>query len=176
MKKVFALILFLSVFSLMSMSQIVDRGVRIKILHQKHKILDTVIYEKDQQAIKSIERIVSQYTNEPIYIDASQVRELYVFSFETIKAPNRPEPIVVNIDSIMNSIITKIEKVANDPKVNAIKDSIKHSVHEMKQAIKAIDKSDVQKAKDDFNEFVDKVRETRVIIIQEGDTIKIPSK
>lgn len=176
MKKAITLILFLSVFSLISMSQIVDRGVRIKILHQKHKILDTVIYEKGQQAINSIEKIVSKYTNEPIYIDASNVRELYVFSFERIKDPNKPEPLVVNIDSIMNSIITKIEKVVNDSTVKAVKDSIHQSVQEMKQAIKAIDKSDVKKAKDDFNDFIDKVRETRVIIIQEGDTIKIPNK
>jgi len=154
-------------------------SVRIKILHQKHVVLDTVIYEQGQQAIKAIEKIVSLYTNETIYIDASQVRELYVFSFELIKDQSKPskvEPLVVNIDSIMNSIVTRIEKAINDSVVKAVRDSINRSVQEMKQAIRAIDKSDVQKAKDDFSEFIDKVKETRVIIIQEGDTIKIPNK
>lgn len=178
MYRIFCLLIFILACGVHLNAQ-KSKGVQVKILHKTNVVLDTIIDKKGQEDIETIETIVSRYTDQPIYIDAAEVRELYVFSFENIKiadSQNKVEEFAINMDSIMNSIVERFDKAVNDSTMNAAMDSISASFKEMKKAIKAIDRSDLERAKNEVSEFIDKVKETRVIIVQDGDTIRIPKK
>jgi len=181
-------------------------------MHNNQVVLDTMLYKDSDEAKIIIEKLVQQFSNEPISIDSKITHGLYVFNIENHnwKSPDKPfrnseelksnadcskkqeyradkKPTYqdisnnsetdfddINIDSLFREFSLELSTNWEQARIDIAIDSIGESVREVWSEFKKMDfqqDPDIQNLKKDINKFLDKIKATQIIIIQDGDTL-----
>jgi gas vesicle protein len=175
--------LLLSTSALMAQRKAYE--IEVQILHNEKMYFDTIFSNNPYKASLIIQEIVSRYSTEKIYINSNQLHGLYVFNISdehwkeshhkgTATTYNRE--IEINLDSLFQEFRTSLERQWKDFDMDRMADSVDKSVDDLKAGLKEFKMEadpHFDALKDDMKDLIEKIRKTRIVIIQEGDTIKI---
>lgn len=170
------IILFSLILSLSAQNKTTE--VRVKIKQNDKTILDTTFRAPNEKAAKTIEKIVSKYSDEKIYINTENIHSLYVFDISK-PVKSQSNDVTINLDSLLNDFSKKLEQKLEDWEVEAALDTLEVHAKELRENMREYKKTvdpELQEFKKELKEMVDKMRATRIIIIEDGDTIRIPNK
>ncbi len=178
------------------------KEIKVQIMHNDEIILDTTLYKTSAEAKKVIINLVEQFSTDKVTINTKITHGLYVFNItndnwkeseekkkektDTIienKNNNKPVEITqhtntsdIDVDSLFKEFSDELDmqwKVAN---IEVIIDSIGNAFNTIKGDFINYDFENdpgIQNLKTGFNDLLEIIKTTRIIIIQEGDTIKI---
>lgn len=156
------------------------KKVRVQIKNEGTTIADTTFATTNEKAEKVISEFLSSYTNEAVYINSEQIHSLYVFDISrsyTKSVPHRE--VEIDIDKIFDEFGHKLEHAWDDFDMEDFIDTASvraKELHRNMQEYKASVDPELQEFKEELKEMVEKMRSTRIIIIEDGDTIRIPKK
>lgn len=185
MKTLFAMLAGLILSTPVLMAQKKSYEIQVQILHNNKVYFDTTFSNNPYKSSLIIQEIVSRYSTEKIYIDANRLHGLYVFNITdahwkathkkgTATSYNRE--IEINLDSLFREFRTSLERQWKDFDMDRVADSVDKSVDDLKAGLKEFKREadpHFDAFKEDMKDLLETIRKTRIVIIQEGDTIKI---
>lgn len=197
MKITTTVLFFLIAISSVTFAQ--KKEIKVQIMHEGKVVVDTTIYKTSAEAKSIIENLVQQFSTDPVTIDTKLAHGLYVFNItnESWREPGKEsEPKTnlenedyswkdedkpdnsntdnIDIDSLFNQFSYELNSSWKEAQIDIIIDSVGASLNNMWDEMRKIDFAndpDIQNLKNNFEEFFDKIKTTRFIIIQEGDTL-----
>ncbi len=159
--------------------------IQVKILHNGKEYFDTTFTNSPHKSSLIIQEIVSRYSSETVYLNANRLHGLYVFNItDTNWKGNRKKAgtkkltreIEINIDSLVNEIKQSVEKQWEELNMKQLEDSLNKSLEELKFELKAFKKEidpDFEAFKKEMKLIIERMKQTRIVIIREGDTIRL---
>lgn len=185
MNRIYLLLLFAFAMSSAGFAQNQPQKIEVKILHNDEVYFDTVLRNQNNTPEKIIREIVSRYSTEKVYLDASRLHGLYVFNISdehwkgnrsSQKRDVVTNEIEINLDSLLNQFRRGLEKQWKDLDRERMKDSVDKTLDDLKNDLKTLKQEadpHWDAFKEDMKEMMEKIRKTRIVIVQEGDTIRI---
>lgn len=185
MKRLSFSIVLVTMLAGFATAQKVWDAVQVKILHHDKVYLDTSFNRNPYKASLLIQELVSRYSTEEIFIDAHHLHRLYVFDIDDkywkgdyvpANTDKRYAEVEINLDSMFRSFQKSLEKHWTSQSWEQRSDSLDKSLHELKENLKTFKQEvepDLQKFQLRMEEFFETLKTTRIIIIREGDTIRI---
>lgn len=156
------------------------KEIRVKITRLGSTLVDTSFIATENDFEETITDLLSEYTDELVYINSENMHSLYVFDVsgrENKKDYHRD--ITLDLDEIFEKFGDNIEQAWDDFDMDDFMDTATvraKKLHKNMRQYKATVDPELQKLKRELQEAVDKMRATRIIIIEDGDTIRIPKK
>jgi hypothetical protein len=159
--------------------------VQVKILHHDKVYLDTSFQLNPYKASRLIQQLVSRYSTEEVFIDAHRLHSLYVFDIDdkywkgddVLGKSGRPyTEVEINLDSMFRSFQKSLEEHWTSQSWEQRSDSLDKQLEQLKENLKTFKQEvepDLQKFQQAMQEFFETLKTTRIVIIREGDTIRI---
>ncbi|MGE4289282.1 MAG: hypothetical protein AB7E36_11355 [Salinivirgaceae bacterium] len=159
--------------------------VQVKILHHDKVYLDTSFQLNPYKASRLVQELVSRYSTEEIFIDAHHLHSLYVFDIDDKnwredhvpgKSDRQYAEVEINLDSMFRSFQKRLEEHWTSQSWEQRSDSIDKQLEQLKENLKTFKQDvepDLQKFQQSMQEFFETLKTTRIVIIREGDTIRI---
>lgn len=143
-------------------------------------MIDTTFLESPENAVITINNIVAKYSDQKVYLNSHNIHSLYVFDITGHKKTDKYyHDVEVNLDSMFHEFGEKLEKKWNDWEMDAKMDTVEVRAKELRENMKEYRTNvdpELQELKRELKEMVNKMRTTRIVIIEDGDTIRIPKK
>lgn len=159
--------------------------VQVKILHHDKVYMDTSFQLNPYKASRLIQELVSRYSTEEVFIDAHRLHSLYVFDIDDKywKGDYVPDntnkqysEVEINLDSMFRSFQKSLEEHWTSQSWEQRGDSLDKQLEQLKENLKTFKQEvepDLQKFQQSMQEFFETLKTTRIVIIREGDTIRI---
>lgn len=159
--------------------------VQVKILHHDKVYLDTSFQLNPYKASRLIQNLVSRYSTEEVFIDAHRLHSLYVFDIDDKywkgdyvpeNSKERYSEVEINLDSMFRSFQKSLEEHWTSQSWEQRSDSLDKQLEQLKENLKTFKQEvepDLQKFQQSMQEFFETLKTTRIVIIREGDTIRI---
>ncbi|MGD9994471.1 MAG: hypothetical protein AB7S69_14330 [Salinivirgaceae bacterium] len=159
--------------------------VQVKILHHDKVYLDTSFQLNPYKASRLIQNLVSRYSTEEVFIDAHRLHSLYVFDIDDKywkgdyvagKSDRQYAEVEINLDSLFRSFQKSLEEHWTSQSWEQRSDSLDKQLEQLKENLNTFKQEvepDLQKFQQAMQEFFETLKTTRIVIIREGDTIRI---
>jgi len=178
------------------------KEIKVQIIHDNEIVLDTTLYKTSAEANLVITNLVERFSTQKVTIDTKITHGLYVFNItndswkkpsvghaekaiavtdnnnedKTAKtAQKNYNPNSNNIDSLFREFSDKLEAQWQMANIEVFIDSLGSSFNTFKSDVSNFDfenNPDIQNIKSGFLDLFEKIRTTKIVIIQDGDTIK----
>ena len=154
-----------------------NKKVRVKITNEGSVLLDTSFVTNDA---RDIERLLAQYSDRQVYLNSGNIHSLYVFDITGHeKTSQHYRDVEVDLDEIFEDFGHRLEQAWEEFDMDEFVDTASvraKKLHENMREYKATVDPELQELKQELKRAVDKMRATRIIIIEDGDTIRIPKE
>ncbi|PKP10041.1 MAG: hypothetical protein CVU09_09045 [Bacteroidetes bacterium HGW-Bacteroidetes-4] len=185
MKRLGCILAFTLLLTGFLQAQKVWDNVQVKILHHEKVYLDTIFQLNPYKASRLIQKLVSRYSTEEVFIDAYRLHSLYVFDINdkywkgdylSENSEERYSEVEINLDSMFRSFQKSLEEHWTSKNWEQRGDSLDKQLEQLKENLKTFKQGvepDLQKFQQSIQEFFETLKTTRIVIIREGDTIRI---
>lgn len=181
--RLFATVLFV-VFAVIAFAKKDNKGIQVQIVHDSQVVLDTVIFEEDEQAREMIESLLMNFSKDSIKVNSEHIHGLYVFHIDNENWKNTNPPANISNDvwaeenfSNTDSLLDELEGELysnqwNNFSIEIVLDSLADAFDVLGTSISNFDYQESEELvdiKESFQDLFKKVRATRVIITTEED-------
>lgn len=182
--KIFKIILIVVslLFAFYLQSTASDKGIKVEIKQNNKLIYDTVLHEDDAQAREIIENLVARFSKDSIKLESEAVHGLYVFHIDNDQWKNEAVPFnysaedwaeenYLNSDSLLNELNKELySDDYNQITIEMAVDSVVEAFSIIGKAFRNYnfeDDKELNEIKDGFEQFVEQVKSTKVVLIRE---------
>ncbi len=150
-----------------------DKNIRITIVNSTKDGRDTSFTITNSKDKEEIERIIFKMTNRKVNLNSDQPHNIYVFQFTDDQVDNPAKNVYVvdvheimeKFDTALNQTREAIKEAHSELKKVKVDSVIQEIIRNLKEINIAVEKSDIDKMKQDLQSSAEAIKNTRIIVI-----------